>query len=310
MKILVIFTGGTIGSTTKGKWTSLDGGTNFALIEGYLDNHSENIELVTRSPYSILSENITAAQFNLLTHSVLEALGEDFDGIIVTHGTDTLQYSAAALSAALPDLKVPVVLVSSNYPLSYEATNGHINFEAAVEYIKQGKAPCVVAAYKNSRDSFVTYHLGDRIYSHLENDDALYSLGLDPYGKYEKGVITLYDEAPAPAGQNKEVTLVENPGITVITATPADGYAYALEGVKAVILRPYHSGTLNTASPALKDFCQKAKEQGVELYTLSAGLEADYDSTSVFAQYGIKVLPRTTFPTAYMKLWQEISEKE
>ena len=128
MRILVIFTGGTIGSTVTDGWISPDGATRYTLINAYQAAHGEEISFSIRAPYSILSENLSAKNLTALTNEVCAAVKEDFDGVIVTHGTDTLQYAAAALAYATGNDCIPTVLVSSNYPLNDPRTNGHQNF--------------------------------------------------------------------------------------------------------------------------------------------------------------------------------------
>ena len=139
MKVLVIFTGGTIGSQLSNGWISPDGHTKRELIRRYEEEYGNSVQFVTKAPYSILSENLSSKKINILVKTVLESLDGGYDGIIVTHGTDTLQYSAAALSLALGNECIPVLLVSGNYPLDDSRSNGHINFAAAVEFIKQKK---------------------------------------------------------------------------------------------------------------------------------------------------------------------------
>ena len=64
----------------------------------------------------------------------MERGAENYEGIIVTTGTDTLAYSSAALGYAFGELSVPMVTVSANYPLSDERSNGFSNFEQYVTH--------------------------------------------------------------------------------------------------------------------------------------------------------------------------------
>ena len=63
MKILIIFTGGTIGTSTKDGWTDIEASTKYVLLDSY--NNKDNIEFVTASPYSTLSENLSANHLNM-----------------------------------------------------------------------------------------------------------------------------------------------------------------------------------------------------------------------------------------------------
>ena len=95
MKILVVFTGGTIGSCYNDGVISPDSSTRYKLIEMYKQNGGY-AEFDAISPYTVLSENLNGEYFNLLYNSVKENIN-NYDGIIVTHGTDTcLLYTSDA----------------------------------------------------------------------------------------------------------------------------------------------------------------------------------------------------------------------
>ena len=83
MKILVIFTGGTIGSTVSGEYISTDGKKPYIILDKYNKEFSNSIEWHTESPYTILSENATIDTYRMLAKSVKAGLSKDYDGIIV-----------------------------------------------------------------------------------------------------------------------------------------------------------------------------------------------------------------------------------
>lgn len=305
MKILVVITGGTIGSTIKGSFTSLDTGKNYTLIEQYKSKHGDSVDFKTVSPYSILSENLGAEELNKLIDYIDSNINGGYDGIVVTHGTDTLQYSAAALAYCYPAASVPVVLVSANHPLDNTLSNGHDNFEAAVEFIRAKAGNGVFVAYKNKTDSKTDIHYGTRIYTHLENKDEVYSIDNRIFASYENGTVVLNSAyAPTTALQkNTPYHFRYKTGVMVVSSMPGDSFAYDLSEAKAVIIRPYHSGTINTADGCLQSFCEKAKESCVPVFIMTAGLKAEYESTSVFKRYGIIPLPLSTFVSQFVKLW-------
>lgn len=71
-----------------------------------------------------------------------------YDGIVVTHGTDTLQYTSAFLAYIFDGLNVPIVLVSANYPLDDSRSNGFENFVGAIDFIKSGSGNGVLFRIK------------------------------------------------------------------------------------------------------------------------------------------------------------------
>ncbi len=206
MNILVIFTGGTISSSERGGYIGPDEQNNYRLINEYKKRSPEkcaDINFSTSSPYYILSENLTGKHINLLADCIDKALSSDAcDGIIIAHGTDTLQYTAAGLSYIYSDINIPIVLVSSNYILDDRRANGYDNFSAAVNFIMTCSKTAektinasaqknagnnlaienntanyngVYVAYKNENEPAVI-HYGARLLSHASYSDKIYSV--------------------------------------------------------------------------------------------------------------------------------------
>lgn len=304
MKILVIFTGGTIGSTVSDGWITPDDTTRYTLIDTYKQNFGDGVRFETRSPFSILSENLSARTLKILVNEVCSAVKEDFDGIIVTHGTDTLQFSAAALAYAMGNDCIPTVLVSSNFPLDDPRTNGNANFKAAIDFIGGKCGRGVFIAYQNEGGP-VKFHNALATVDHLEADDSVFSIYGNVYAKEtEDGIHVLGKCAPC---ETVPAVFEEDSRILTIELHPANGYAYPLEHYRAVILRPYHSGTLNTDSDAFIAFCKRAKNAGIPIYAVNIQGGDTYVSSKAFDDLGITPLYNTTFAAAYVKLWMELS---
>ena len=303
MKILVIFTGGTIGSSIKKGWADIDNDTQYLLLSKYNDN---DVEFVTSSPFSVLSENLSAKHLNLLQKEIKDNLAKDFDGIIVTHGTDTLQYSATAIEYAFNGCELPIVFVSADYPLEDENTNGFVNFEAAVEFIKSKFAKGVFASYKNNNEDNVNIHIASRILQHGEYDSNLYSIDNVPFATYSDKIV-LNNIQLHNTDNIGVVDYIENPCILSVESYPGNNYAYCLDNVNAVILKPYHSGTLDTANSCLKGFCNRAKEKNIPVFLTGIYDGVSYKSTEIYSELGVKIVPFSTYISAYMKIWAGIS---
>ena len=183
MNILVIFTGGTIGSRLNEDEGVICAGHEapYNLIENYVDNGT--VSFCTMEPYKILSENLAAGNIEMLVN-LIQVHYKNYDGIIVTHGTDTLQYTAAALDIMFDNADIPIMLVSSNYVLTDDRANGQKNFNAAVSFIKDGVAKGVFVSYKNENEP-VTFHKGRYIQASLSMDDRVRSLRDMYYGQYD-----------------------------------------------------------------------------------------------------------------------------
>ncbi len=308
MNILVVFTGGTIGSMISDGFISPDGKTGRLLIDQYESLYGNKVNFITREPYSILSENLTYSDLNLLVECVVKEAGGDYDGIIVTHGTDTIQYSASALSYALGTKSIPVVLVSSNFPLDNPRSNGLVNFAAAVEFIKQKKGSGVFVAYQNE-NGCVHFHRGEKLLSHREGDDSLFSVDGKFYASLSDGEITVFDTLEEREGLGA-FTLCEGPSILVVDACPGGKYDFNVGNCNAIIFRPYHSGTLNTSNQGFEKFCLSVSEKGVPVFVVNVKEGTTYLSSKEFDRLHIIPLYSSSFISTYVRLWIAISRGE
>lgn len=178
-KIKVIFTGGTIGSLSSGDDINTSEETRYLLFQKYGELNNEckkNVEkLDPICIMQILSENALFINVIAMASEIKKIDNSDVDGIIITHGSDTLAHTSAYLSFLLNDIKVPVIMVASNYVLTNEKANGVVNFAAAIDLINIGIQPGVYVAYKNPEDEYVSIHLGCRVREPMSMSDSFYS---------------------------------------------------------------------------------------------------------------------------------------
>lgn len=308
MKILVILTGGTIGSVNADGWIAPDSKNDF-IIKKYRKKYNDtDTEFVIESPCTLLSENLSEKELNLILASVRENIDRDFDGIIITHGSDTLQYTSAAVSYGFCDAEIPVLLVCSAYTLNDERENGTANFAAAVEFVKAKLGGGVFVSYKNDNSDTVDIHTATRIIQHMEGSADIFSIDKEPYAFF-KGTVKLNSGyVPSENSRSiKDVSYCRNPGILVIESRPKDGMRYSFDGVRAIIFKPYHSGTLNTSSEELLQFSQEARRLKIPMFLVNVKSGDRYESTRLFEDMGICVLPFCSFASVYVKCWLAVS---
>lgn len=294
MKLLVILTGGTIGSGLLQGFIALDKDIKNQLLSDY-----SHISIDTIQPYTILSEQLKGDYLNKLITCIRDNLNKSYDGIIVTHGTDTLQYSACALSYAFADAKLPIVLVSSNYVLEDPRANGKDNFKYAVEFIKE-KIGGVFVSYKNAGE-FTEIHQGHLVLPHeIYNDDV----------KSINGSLGYFNEDMFI--QNKQPERLEITDNVLFSELSPVLWSRIHPGIKlpdtnqykAIILEGYHSGTLPTLSDEFQAFCKKSE---IPIYLVGTKVGAQYESTKEYQELGINPLPQISPIYAYIKLWAELS---
>ena len=140
MRVLVIYTGGTIGM----KEDPADGTLkpfDFSQIKEEvpeLNKFKVHIDSYTFSPLIDSSDVEPALWVNLA--ELIHERYDDYDGFVVLHGTDTMAYSASALSFMLEGLSKPVVFTGSQLPIGVPRTDGKENLIGAVEIASAKKA--------------------------------------------------------------------------------------------------------------------------------------------------------------------------
>ena len=310
MKILAVFTGGTIACSVSEEYMRPDGDKKYLLLDTYKRTHKNGDLFDIKQPYCILSEQVKAEHIRILTELIIKSCG-DYDGIIVMHGTDTLQYVASAVAYSLGNsVKIPIIFVSSNYPPEDPKANGYANFEAAVELVRSGEAG-VFIAYRNPGEDTTLIHLATRALAQAEQNDRIDSVANMYFAAYRNGELKK-NPGFCKGGYSKGLGILglsENSGILVVHSHPGDSFSYCLDNVKAVILRPYHSGTLNTDSEYLKSFCDKARRKNIPVFVADTFGGKEYESAKLYPEYGIISLPRAAFPAVYIKIWIAVSRE-
>lgn len=141
-KILLITTGGTIASE------STDEGlapctTNSGLLS-FMGAITAQYELQIRDLFQLDSSNIQPEEWQEIARTIAREV-KNFDGIVLTHGTDTMAYTAAVLSFMLRSLPIPVVITGSQLPISHPLTDGVENLRCAFAMAAAGRAGVFIA---------------------------------------------------------------------------------------------------------------------------------------------------------------------
>ncbi len=305
MKILVVFTGGTIGSTFDSGIIYPDNRKERLLLEMYNSQNDSDAEFISAEPYYTLSENSTGETLSNLIAFICGEINKNFDGIIVTCGTDTLQYSAAALSYTLGLNCKPVVLVSSNYVLTDRRANGLENFSRAVDFIRGNHGTGVFVSYKNS-DGKSYIHRASRIMAHHEYSDDIFSVKNLYYGSFSSDSFIKnpdYSERQDEIEPFGKITLQKHSsGIAVIQPYVGIDF-HGLNQERAVLIKTYHSGTLCTEDESFAAFADRLRDCKIPCFICGAETSEIYESEECYGRYGFKIIPRSSFISQYIKLW-------
>ncbi len=312
MNIHVIFTGGTIGSAISDKGIiSARDSMAYALIDMYLEKYNNDCCFTVSSPYYILSENLSAENIRLLIKEVNTVLNnKDLSGVIIAHGTDTLQYSAAILGYIFGSSDIPVVFVSSDYVLTDPRANGLCNFKYAVDFIRKKYGTGVFVSYRN-KGGLPIIHRATRLNGY--NPFTADITSIKYYGRFENNEYIQcghneMTEMQAMFDSTDNVKL-DNISDNIIRITPYVGMVYPkiTENTMAVLHESYHSGTI-CINDSFKCFAKSAMDNNVPIYlTGLCGDSAQYETVEKYKDYGIKALPDRAAIAQYCKLWLALS---
>ncbi len=134
-RILLLTTGGTIASQGTGQ--GLSPALHGKDLVSHLESGYSDLTFAYEDLMDLDSSNIQPEEWRTMAGRIYEAL-DNYDGVILTHGTDTMAYTAAALSFMLENLHKSVVLTGSQLPIENPLTDGVTNLFTAVEAIKHG----------------------------------------------------------------------------------------------------------------------------------------------------------------------------
>ena len=141
-RILLLTTGGTIASLPGGEGLEPQ---RSDVMERELTQLRTYYDITVRDVMCLDSSNIQPEQWQTIARSIFEHRA-GFDGIVVSHGTDTMAYSASAVTFMLPGIDLPVVFTGSQLPLADMLSDGPDNLRTAFAMAASGK-PGVFLAF-------------------------------------------------------------------------------------------------------------------------------------------------------------------
>ena len=267
--ILIIYTGGTIGMKTDEKTGALVPFDFSGIYEEFPILRRLNVDIdVHTMPKLIDSSNVHPSDWCAIAE-VIKANYEKYDGFVILHGTDTMSYTASALSFMLENLAKPVVFTGSQIPIGLLRTDGRENLITAIEIAgaRQGDRPMVpeVSLLFHS-----CLYRGNRTRkASAEELDAFRSPNFPPLA--DVGVKIAYNMANiAPARATFEplqIATMLSEGVAIIKLFPGIGEytlraILSVEGLRGVVLETYGAGNAPTAEWFLK-LMRETVERGV-----------------------------------------------
>ncbi|HYB83894.1 MAG TPA: Glu-tRNA(Gln) amidotransferase subunit GatD, partial [archaeon] len=269
-RVSIVSTGGTIASKVDYRTGAVTPALDAEDLYSVVPELADVADIKANILLSLFSENIGPQQWPKIAEYVANQAREGADGVVIAHGTDTLAYTAAALSFAFTTLPIPVVLVGSQRSSDRPSSDAASNLIAATSVA--GHAPfaeVVVAMHDWISDEKVAIHRGTKVRKcHTSRRDAFRSVNVKPIAHYDLIHHTLeLDEGSYRPRRNDTLPVVQpqfNPNVALIKFHPGISAGIidwaTATGYKGIILE----GTgLGHVGDALFPSIERAANDGV-----------------------------------------------
>jgi glutamyl-tRNA(Gln) amidotransferase subunit D len=193
LNVALVVTGGTIASKIDTKTGAVSPIKN---INGFLETYPEIFESVNivklESPFMKLSEDMGFKDWKKIAKVCVSLLKDkSIQGIVVTHGTDTLHYTASALSFFIKNINKPIILTYSQKSIDRGSSDAYLNLKCALNVIKHDLAGVFLVGHGDINDNFCYGFVGTKVRKlHSSKRDAFKSVNIQPLLKiYPNGKI-------------------------------------------------------------------------------------------------------------------------
>ena len=280
-RILLLTTGGTIASVPGGEGLEPH---RSGVMERELEQLRTYYDITVRDVMCLDSSNITPEEWQLIAREIFEHR-QGYDGVVVSHGTDTMAYTASAVTFMLPNIDKPVVFTGSQLPLRDMLSDGPDNLRTAFAMAATG-CPGVFLAFDRK------VMLGCRAvkvrasgFSAFESVNARYA------GRVSNlGLVLDRDVLPVPHGEPRLCTDVSK-NVFLLKLTPGLNPAVfdmlAAMGYRGIVVEAFGLGGINVLNKGLRGI-HRAVEDGISVVVTTQCL---YDSSDLRVyQVGNKLL--------------------
>ena len=192
-KISILGTGGTIASRIDYKTGAVNPAFSaeelYSIIPELSDYANINTELIS----NIASEQMNPEDWKNMAEKVIEKIRDENQGIVIGHGTDTMAYTSAALSFALVNCPIPVILTGAQRSTDRPSSDASLNMISSVIVASKNQLNGVYLAMHSSiEDNEVSIHCGTRVRkNHTSRRDAFQSIGIEPIAIVNQGNVTI-----------------------------------------------------------------------------------------------------------------------
>ena len=181
-KILLVSTGGTIASKIDYRTGAVTPALTAAELNATVPELAKIANIDTEVLFSEYSENLLPEHWKKIAEKINSCVKSEYKGIIIAHGTDTMQYTAAALSFALAGIPIPVALVGSQRSSDRPSSDAALNLISAARFLVECNTNGIFVVMHNSTsDDEIACHWGTRVRkNHTSKRDAFQTIDGSP----------------------------------------------------------------------------------------------------------------------------------
>ena len=280
-KILLLTTGGTIASLPGGEGLEPQ---RSGVMERELNQLRTYYDITVQDVMCLDSSNIRPEDWQFIARHIFENR-TGFDGIVVSHGTDTMAYTASAITFMLPDIDLPVVFTGSQLPLADMLSDGPDNLRTAFAMAAAGHPGVFLAFDRKVMLGCRAVKVRASGFSAFESVNARYAAQVS-----NLGLVVDYDVLPKRKAEarlrtdiSRDVFLLKlTPGLN-----PAVFDMLAAMGYKGIVIEAFGLGGINFLNKGLRGI-RRCIEDGVSIVVTTQCL---YDSSDLRVyQVGNKML--------------------
>jgi glutamyl-tRNA(Gln) amidotransferase subunit D len=249
--VSILSTGGTIASKVDYRTGAVTSQFTAEDIMLAIPELSEIANYNARVCYSILSENMQPDYWIHLAEEVNNEIKAGADGVIITHGTDTMMYTAAAI-AFMVQTPVPIVFVGSQRSADRPSSDNAMNAICAAKVATSDIAEVTVVMHGNTSDDFCSIHRGTKVRKmHTSRRDAFQTIDARVLGKvdYPSGEITTFLEYTKKGERELVINTAMEPKCTLIkftTGASPETMLFASANYKGIVLEGTGLGHVST----------------------------------------------------------------
>ena len=257
--ITLLATGGTIASVQTPD--GLTPGVNAAELLELMPQLTGG-DITCKDVFSLDSSNIQPEEWRELAKAAFDALNES-DGVVITHGTDTMAYSAAALSFMLSNPKGPVVLTGSQLPMKHPFSDAPVNLNEAIA-VARSAPPGVYVVFNHK-----VIHGASAVKLRTTSFDAFDSINADLAGIIDADGIHYLGE-PQPASGEPALLDQLDPRVFLLKLMPGTApevFDWIISaGFKGVVVEAFGLGGMHYIRRNLVDKLRELASHGI--YTI------------------------------------------